>query len=101
MRLDEKEFLTRLRTLVWRLGMLTIPGDTTAEKLRKEMKLRKEISEIYSELRNLISIAAPEYDIVTMVCEFLNYLSRYTPQLPRAEAYVDVEKAEDEKEGSE
>jgi len=76
MRLDEKEFLTRLRTLVWRLGLLTTPGETTVEKLREE------ISEIQVELRNLISLAAPEYDMVTMICEFLNYLSRYTPQLP-------------------
>ena len=96
MRLDEKEFLTRLGQIAWRLGWLATSGrDTTVDKLRGE------IWEMHVELQKLVSLAKPEYDMVSMAYEALKYISRYTPQPPSSNTRVVVaEKVEDKEDAS-
>lgn len=81
MRLNEEEFLTRIGSIVWRLGMIAVDENAKASKLRKE------VLELSTELRNLVSLARPEYDIAGMVYNVLKFLSSYTPELPRTETY--------------
>jgi len=81
MKLNEDEFLSRLRKIDFELGVLLVPAPSSEED--KEKVKRERLQGIYDELHSLLGLVQPEIRWDEILSEFFKLYKR-GPLLPLA-----------------